>query len=316
MRYAVGVVSSKAYHQSFPMLGRAQAQVWAYSPRYRRPRHFHVEPEFNFVVAGSACFGIGNRVVEVASGELLGFMPGQDHELLHGSDDLMLFAIGVAPELSSNVLRRAQVEAATPIHLRPTASEVRCLTAHAAALAERGNADQEIAELWERMHFASPRSSTHVTTRRALAALADAPELDRDALARLARANPSELSRHFHRDVGMTLVEYRTRLRVLQFIRRIDHSPADLTAAAFESGFGSYSQCHRSFLAEFGCGPREFLYSGIREQMDQIFEPVDRLVGLGSPEPSIKRASRSGRDAQIAGALEDIASQADELQHG
>jgi len=263
------------------MLGRAQAQVWSYSPRYRRPRHFHVEPELNFVVAGSACFGVGKRILEVASGELLGFMPGQDHELLHGSDDLMLFAIGVAPALSSDVLRRAQFEAATPIHWRPTTPELRCLSARAAALAERGNADQQIAELWERIHFASPRgsdsrySTTHVTTRRALAALAEAPELARDALARLTRANPSELSRHFHRDVGMTLVEYRTRLRVLQFIQLIDHSPAGLTSAAFKSGFGSYSQCHRSFLAEFGCGPREFLYSGIREQMDQIFEPVD-----------------------------------------
>lgn len=264
------------------MLGRAQAQVWSYSPRYRRPRHFHVEPELNFVVAGSARFGVGNRVVEVTSGELLGFMPGQDHELLNGSDDLMLFAIGVAPTLSSDVLRHVQPEAATPIHLRPTTSELRCLVAHAAALAERGNADQDIAELWERIHAASARNTdgrrhnAHVTTRRALAALAEAPELDRDALARLTRANPSELSRHFHRDVGMTLVEYRTRLRVLQFIRTVDHSPTDLTAAAFQSGFGSYSQCHRSFLAEFGCGPREFLYSGIRQRMDQIFEPVDQ----------------------------------------
>lgn len=274
-------MSDKAYHQSFPMLGRAQAQVWSYSPKYRRPRHFHVEPELNFVVAGSACFGIGNRVVEVAAGELLGFVPGQDHELLHGSDDLMLFAIGVAPALSSDVLRHGPPEAATPIHLRPTTPELRCLIAQAAALAERGNADQSIAELWERIHFASARdpnsrcSTTHVTTRRALVALAEAPELDRETLARLTRANPSELSRHFHRDVGMTLVEYRTRLRVLQFIRLIDHSPADLTAAAFKSGFGSYSQCHRSFLAEFGCGPREFLYSGMRERMDQIFEPFD-----------------------------------------
>jgi AraC-like DNA-binding protein/mannose-6-phosphate isomerase-like protein (cupin superfamily) len=274
-------VSDKAYHQSFPMLGRAQAQIWSYSPRYRRPRHFHVEPELNIVVAGSACFGVGNRLVEVTSGELIGFMPGQDHELLHGSDDLMLFAIGVAPTLSSDVLRHLQSEAATPLRMRPTTPELRCLISHVAALAERGNAEQHIAELWERIHSASARDSggrhhpMHVTTRRALSALSEAPELDRDRLARLTRANPSELSRHFHRDVGMTLVEYRTRLRVLQLIRLIDHSPADLTAAAFKSGFGSYSQCHRSFLAEFGCGPREFLYSGIRERMDQIFEPVD-----------------------------------------
>lgn len=279
--YPVVVVSDKVYHQSFPMLGRAQAQIWSYSPRYRRPRHFHVEPELNFVIAGSACFGVGGRTIEVTSGEVLGFLPGQDHELLHGSDDLMLFAIGMTPKLSSEVLRKAHLLGGMPIRLRPAAHELRQLTSRASAMTESGNADQAIAEFWERVHLSTPSCShdlcgtSHVATRRALAALAEAPELDRDALARLARANPSELSRHFRRDVGMTLVQYRTRLRLLQFIRIVDHTAADLTAAAFESGFGSYSQCHRSFLAEFGCGPREFLHAGLRERMDQIFEPVD-----------------------------------------
>lgn len=282
MRYALAAVSEKAYHQSFPMLGRAQAQIWSYSPRYRRPRHFHVEPEFNFVVAGSACFGIGRCIVEVTSGELLCFMPGQDHELLHGSHDLMLFAIGMTPLLSSEVLRKRPFHQAMPIRLRPAPHELKHLAAQAAAMSECEGADQQIAEFWERIHFSTQCQAygfcgaSHVATRRALTALAEAPGLGRDALARLARANPSELSRHFHHDVGITLVEYRTRLRLLQFIQRVDRNGADLTAAAFESGFGSYSQCHRAFFAAFGCGPREFLYSGIRERIGQIFAPLDK----------------------------------------
>lgn len=286
-------VSDKAYHQSFPMLGRAKAQIWSYSPRYRRPRHFHVEPELNLVIAGSACFSVGNRIVEVAAGELIGFMPGQDHVLLQGSEDLMLFAIGMSPMLSSQVLRKAPFY--QPIQLRLPAHELKHLTTRAAAVTERGEADQQIAEFWEQVHSSSqshrysPRGAPHVATRRALAALADAPELGRDALARLARANPSELSRHFHRDVGITLVEYRTRLRLLRVIQLVDGSAADLTAAAFESGFGSYSQCHRAFFAEFGCGPRDYLYSGMRERIDQIFAPAMREASWGSADSAKER---------------------------
>src|SRR4051794_23721947 len=87
--------------QSFPMVQRTRAQVWAYAALYRRPRHFHAEPELNLVVAGNATFGIGNSTVQVGAGELLSFLPGQDHALLSASADLELFAIGVGAALSS-----------------------------------------------------------------------------------------------------------------------------------------------------------------------------------------------------------------------
>lgn len=275
----VGIKPENAFYQSFPMLGRARAQVWSYAPQYRRPRHFHAEPELNFVVAGSAVFGVGENIIEVKAGELLGFPPGQDHVMLHGAGDLVLFAVGMQDWLSSDVLgQRCRVPG--PLHLRPAADEFRKLVDCVSAVAGRDRAEQNIAEFWERAHHARtmnarvPDSGMHILTRRTLEAIWEDPELGRAGLARVARANPSEVSRYFHRDFGMTLVKYRTRLRLLRFIQHVDRRAGDLTAAANEAGFGSYSQCHRSFQSEFECAPRQFFFFGLRDRMEQAFEPL------------------------------------------
>ena len=82
-----------ALFQPFPMLPARRAQVWRHRPEFRRPRHFHREPELNVVVQGSATLGIGTRVQRATTGDVVVFEPGQDHELLEASDDLQLFAV-------------------------------------------------------------------------------------------------------------------------------------------------------------------------------------------------------------------------------
>ena len=57
--------------------------------------------------------------------------------------------------------------------------------------------------------------------------------------------------------MGTTLTEYRTRLRLIRLIERVD-SGSNMLLAALEAGFGSYSQCHRAFTRVFGCTPRRF----------------------------------------------------------
>jgi AraC-like DNA-binding protein len=265
------------------MLGRARAQVWAYSPHYRRPRHFHAEPELNCIAAGSARFGVGDTVVQASAGELLVFPPGQDHVMLGGSQDLVLYAVGLEPELAAEVLRGATLVGATAMHVRPRADDFRVMAARAAALSGCDARPQDVAELWERAHrsrrqqVAGRGGEWHVLTRRTLETLATAPELGRAALARHVRGSESEVSRHFHRDVGMTLVQYRTRVRLLRFIREVDEHAGNLLKSAGSSGFGSYSQCHRAFRAEFCCAPQEFFASGVRAQMEGVFEPESPL---------------------------------------
>jgi AraC-like DNA-binding protein/quercetin dioxygenase-like cupin family protein len=277
----MGSVPSRALHQSFlPSSEPARAHVWKFSLEYggRRPRHFHAEPELNLIVAGSATFGIGEATVRASAGELLGFPPGQDHALLETSPDIYLFAIGLEPDFSSEVLRAERNSVALPLHIRLAPCDFRELTARSAAIVDQDGVDQPSAELWEhaswlrRKNAGRLNGAMHVLTRRSLSMMADRPHLDRDLLVRELRASPFAISRYFHHDVGMTLVKYRTRLRLLRFIRLVDNGSENLAAAANAAGFGSYSQCHRVFQAELGCAPRQFFSSGLRQQMQWTYE--------------------------------------------
>ena len=270
------VAPRRAIHQNFLPPGDHHAFVWKYSESIggRRPCHFHAEPELNLVVHGSATFGIGESVVTVSAGELIAFPSAQDHALLYSSPDLYLYALGLSASYSADALAN---EPSLPLHVQLDEGELRPLLAKAADIVDRPGTDQLGAELWQRVHWlarrAPPRSARgpHVLTRRTLQLLGKAPELGLTALAAQLRAHPTEVSRHFHRDMGITLVRYRTRLKLLQLIQLVDSGKAELMTAANHAGFGSYSQCHRAFQAELGCSPRQFFFSGLRDGMQRSY---------------------------------------------
>jgi AraC-like DNA-binding protein len=272
--------SSSLYQSFVPTGAPARALVWRYSPEYCRPRHFHDEPELNLIVEGSATFGVGRAVVRAEQGQLLGFPAGQDHVLLEASSNLRLYAIGMDSRFSSEVLGAARYGVTAPLHISIGAANLKALVARSSAVVDRHFVDQQVAEIWEQAnwlrqkHAGGPGGNLHVLTRRALSVLSDAPDRDREFLARQIRASPTEISRYFHRDVGMTLARYRTRLRLLRFIRLVDDRAGDLTASAMDAGFGSYSQCHRVFQVELGCAPRAFFGSGIRQRMQLAYIPT------------------------------------------
>jgi len=269
-----------ALFQSFlPAQGQELAHVWKFSWEFggRRPLHFHAEPELNLVVSGNATFRIGETRVEAHRGDLLAFPPGQDHELLETSPDVYLFAIGIDPLLSADVLRHNRGCAAMPVHLRLLSHEFESLVTRCEAIVDRDGVDALAAELWEHVHWLRQRrvgdsnNPMHVYVRRALSVLAEHPDWDCEQVARAARTRASELSRYFHRDLGMTFVKYRTRLRLLQFIRLMDSEHGNLMSTAITAGFGSYSQCHRVFQAELGCFPRQFFQSSFRAAMQTVY---------------------------------------------
>jgi AraC-like DNA-binding protein len=98
--------------------------------------------------------------------------------------------------------------------------------------------------------------------------------------------------------MGLTLAAYRTQLRLLRFIRAVDEGADNLLAASMAAGFGSYSQCHRSFLKTLGCTPRAFFGAGVvagkgagarvRGRMTDMFSPWAGTDGTpsGDREPS------------------------------
>ena len=69
----------------------------------------------------------------------------------------------------------------------------------------------------------------------------------------------SRLARVFKRETGVSLVEYRNRLRLERFQMLVDSGGENLLEAALASGFGSYAQFHRVFRAWLGTTPREYV---------------------------------------------------------
>jgi AraC-like DNA-binding protein len=270
----------EALYQPFPLPGAARAHVWHHVPETRRPRHFHSEPELNLIAAGSATFGVGDLTMSVVAGHLLWWSPGQDHVLLDASADFDLFVIGLTPELSARVLADDGPTAfagATRTRLDPGAfTRLRSFCEKPVAEDPRA-AEQRIGDFWRDAHalrLAVP--DKHTFTSRALPSLIERPELRRSEVASMVRGHPTELSRHFHQDVGLTLTEYRTRLRLLRFIDSACAGRASFLLAALEAGFGSYSQCHRAFQQTLGCSPRHYFRSEVRSRMENAFLPFGR----------------------------------------
>lgn len=158
------------------MLGATRAQIWAYSPRFRRPRHFHAEPELNLVAAGTAVFSVGEKRITVQARECLSFAPGQDHLLEGGSTDLVLFAIGPRSDYSEQILGNRQPDATQCSPVRLPQDAFRDLIRRVEARTEQEGIDSQIGELWEQVrhtqrHLDEDDSSMHVLTWRALSAL-------------------------------------------------------------------------------------------------------------------------------------------------
>lgn len=239
------------------------------------------------MASGTGKFGMGHTVLSVAGGDLLWWPPGQDHELLDASPDFDLFVIGLTPELSSRVLGAGEGAAfGGPVRSRLSAAPLARFSALCSAPLESQDPlviERHVGDLWREAHaLRTTPPDMHTLTRRTLTSLIERPGLARTDVAQLVRGYPSEVSRYFHRDMGVTLTKYRTRLRLLRFIQAVDDGSSNLLSAALEAGFGSYSQCHRAFQRTFGCAPRDFFGTSLRRQMGDAFSP------WASPAPAAR----------------------------
>jgi AraC-like DNA-binding protein len=79
------------------------------------------------------------------------------------------------------------------------------------------------------------------------------------ALASATHTTPRTLGKHFRAQVGVSLLDYRNRIRVERFLSLVERDGQNLLAAALEAGFGSYAQFHRVFRSLLGVTPKEYL---------------------------------------------------------
>lgn len=98
--------------------------------------------------------------------------------------------------------------------------------------------------------------------RRAIAALNEDPTITADRLATRLAASSARLARVFRAELGVSLVQYRNRLRLERFFELVEHRGGNFSDAAHTAGFGSYAQFHRIFRQHVGVTPREYLTSG------------------------------------------------------
>ena len=86
----------------------------------------------------------------------------------------------------------------------------------------------------------------------------------------------SRLGRMFKAVKGVSLVDYRNRLRLERFVALLDRGGTNLLEAALEAGFGSYSHFHRVFRAQLHATPREYLRpSGGERGSPRLLDRVD-----------------------------------------
>jgi len=249
------------------MLQGRRAQAWRHQPAFRRPRHFHAEPEINLVTRGSCTLGVGDRRLELTAGELVVFQPGQDHELIEASPDLDLFVFALRPELHARALQgrpRAGIDMSA-VGARELASFETELAA-VGELRDAATVEVRIADLFTRALEDAPHANA--MSRRIVTALRAEQSLSEAALAVRLRTTPSGISRRFRHALGIPLVEYRARLRLMRFVDLVDRG-SSLTRAALDADFGSYAQCHRVFRRALGCSPLQY-FAGERTALDDV----------------------------------------------
>jgi len=132
-----------------------------------------------------------------------------------------------------------------------------------------------------------PESGEGVTlAQRALRALERDPVVTGERIAREMGISPGHLARSFKHEMGLSLVEYRNRLRIERFLRSVQRGNESLLRAALEAGFGSYAQFFRVYRKLLGTTPREHL--GARKvraaRARRIWQDEARAVGADFDE--------------------------------
>lgn len=256
-----------------------QGNLWHYRfQEWRHTMHHHVELEFNLVTQGSGIYLLDNEKYQVRRGDLIWLYPTQNHVLVRETADFEMWigvfrpealaAIATDPNQQSLCRDTASGECCRRLPLRHVQRLDALLTdVHATkAQAAHFNAGLGYAFLtaWQAFEQASaiPIEDVHPAVEKAARRLQSeqAPPGFR-ALARHTGLSAARLSRLFKQQTGISLVEFRNRVRLGRFLQVYGAGQRHtMLAAALAAGFGSYPQFHRVFRSAFGCSPRSRLW--------------------------------------------------------
>jgi AraC-like DNA-binding protein len=265
-----------------------EGAVWPFDPEYIRPRHFHGQLECMLVRSGHAIAYLGTRAMPLRQGQLCWILPGVPHVMGGFSTDFDLWVIELDPALVSVCTLGVRgvtsderigicedwawwlgqkLAGREVVDIRREDAER--IDEHAASVWRSGRPTAVPRELGALCELLLAATLPNVDDRRAPSAaelacclLLASPTLDRNAVAGELGVSEGFLSRSFHREVGVTLVEHRVRTRVSHCLTLIRGGEHNLLRAALTAGFGSYSQFHRVFTRVAGQRPSEYLDGG------------------------------------------------------
>jgi AraC-like DNA-binding protein len=250
--------------------------VWWMRRRGPRHTHRHDEPEINLVTRGRATYVLADRRYDLRKNTQVWLFADQDHVLFDESPDFEMFIL---------IFRRSLVQqlCTTPrtrllLQSNPTGELCKLLNDESAAQLRslfkqlheakhdppRFNAGVAYALLaaWD-AHLSADQvlgQNVHPAVERAARIIqAEAEPMSLDAIAEQVGLSASRLSRLFHQQAGVSLVEFRQRQTLQRFFRLFgDGQHKTMTAAALEAGFGSYPQFHRVFKQLTGKTPQQY----------------------------------------------------------
>lgn len=240
-------------------------QMRAKAPGSNPLPHMHEELELNLVVSGHASYKLDERRYELKRNSLVWLFPGQDHVLVDYSAGfemwVLVFSRACVERRSAGdaaLLREESPQGSFCVALRDLdAKELQELFAKVKALEESENAfnaglDFALALSWESYKRGAEIKSSgdlHPAVEKAIGLLDNGlGEMKIGELARLCGLSASRLSRLFNEQLGISIPQFKNRVRMRAFHNLMDTPKSvSLSEAAFRSGFGSYVQFHRVF---------------------------------------------------------------------
>lgn len=239
--------------------------------------HRHDELEFNLVLRGSSSYLLDKRRYWLGPDTVVWLFPQQEHMLLDCSPDFEMWIAVFCPALLRQICTSPSyqilLEGNPPSYFCRRIAEPQTARLHR-LLAELDDADLEptllntglayvLALAWTIHSTTSdvPRSAdVHPAVENAVYLLKKDPRAgDLATLASRAGLSPGRLSRLFKQQIGVSMVQFRNRLRVERYVELYRKGRRKtVLQAALEAGFGSYPQFHREFVRVMGCSPTSF----------------------------------------------------------
>jgi len=232
----------------------------------------HEELELNLVVSGSASYAMPRGRYKLERGSLVWLFPDQSHLLVDWSEKFRMWVLVFNRDC---VARRCLGDAEVLAEWNPeggfcrTLSEgdlrelqelyakLKSLEGEPSPNAFNAGLDFALAMSWRAYGKAEEikaEAELHPSVEKALALLSAGKEdLKIEELSKACGLSASRLSRLFNRQLGISIPQFRNKVRMQAFHKLMDGTrPTTATEAALKAGFGSYVQFHRVFKSLSG----------------------------------------------------------------